>query len=440
MSADITAARAELDDPDTAAARLMSIAQEHPSLGYQIAAHPNAYPELIEWLSLYGAAAAQQAEAARTTARATATTSTIAATTDAAVPAITPLADVESPTVAESAVAATVEEAEEWDVAGAMIGGAVAAVSTFNDFGMMESVADASRPALPVLESLLVPGDDVQIAIPCIYATNPRFEAISVFTQDRLILVWGGAFKSKGHRVILYSDVRSARVGAGPHELSEHAALYIDTNDPVAIALPTDSVPSMWFLTDLVKGVPLETLKPWDAHASALSESATPVTDHDPVAAELANSYITGARLAEIAETRSDLHPQIAAHPKAYPNLLDWLESREDLATRAAVSRRRAQDHAATSSTASTSTVAAAAPPTPGTSGWEKAEAVMDGAGRVVNGIGSVLTILYGVGLIILGIVIMGAPLSGAVLGGLIVAAYGVYLALPLNYAKWVVW
>lgn len=45
--------RAELADPTTTAARLAEIAQQHPELGPQIAAHPNAYPELQAWIAQY---------------------------------------------------------------------------------------------------------------------------------------------------------------------------------------------------------------------------------------------------------------------------------------------------------------------------------------------------------------------------------------------------
>lgn len=43
--------RVELDDPNTSAQRLFEIAQSNPELGSLIASHPNAYPELVQWVS-----------------------------------------------------------------------------------------------------------------------------------------------------------------------------------------------------------------------------------------------------------------------------------------------------------------------------------------------------------------------------------------------------
>lgn len=48
-------ARAELTDPNTSAQRLFEIAQSNPELGELIAAHPNAYPALQEWIAQYAA-------------------------------------------------------------------------------------------------------------------------------------------------------------------------------------------------------------------------------------------------------------------------------------------------------------------------------------------------------------------------------------------------
>lgn len=48
-------ARAELTDPNTSAQRLFELAQSNPELGTLIAAHPNAYPALQEWIAQYAA-------------------------------------------------------------------------------------------------------------------------------------------------------------------------------------------------------------------------------------------------------------------------------------------------------------------------------------------------------------------------------------------------
>lgn len=51
---DRTGALAELADPSTTAARLAELAHAHPDLGTEISAHPNIYPDLVEWLKSYG--------------------------------------------------------------------------------------------------------------------------------------------------------------------------------------------------------------------------------------------------------------------------------------------------------------------------------------------------------------------------------------------------
>lgn len=45
--------RAELNDPNTPAARLAELAQQHPEFGAAISAHPNVYPELQGWIAQY---------------------------------------------------------------------------------------------------------------------------------------------------------------------------------------------------------------------------------------------------------------------------------------------------------------------------------------------------------------------------------------------------
>ncbi len=45
----------EVTDPTTSAERLQQLALERPELGAQIAAHPNCYPELRQWISQYAA-------------------------------------------------------------------------------------------------------------------------------------------------------------------------------------------------------------------------------------------------------------------------------------------------------------------------------------------------------------------------------------------------
>jgi hypothetical protein len=52
---DVTVATNAVTDPSTSGADLASIAGAHPSLYQAVAGHPNAYPELITWISSQGA-------------------------------------------------------------------------------------------------------------------------------------------------------------------------------------------------------------------------------------------------------------------------------------------------------------------------------------------------------------------------------------------------
>src|SRR5690606_18535213 len=60
--------------------------------------------------------------------------------------------------------------------------------------------------------------------------------------------------------------------------------------------------------------------------------------------AELGDPAISGERIEAIAAAHPGLHVELAGHPRSYPDLLDWLESRPDPYTREAVAARRARD------------------------------------------------------------------------------------------------
>ena len=72
------------------------------------------------------------------------------------------------------------------------------------------------------------------------------------------------------------------------------------------------------------------------------------------------------------------------------------------------------------------------------TSGWEHADKVAHGAGKVISGTAIVLTKGWGVVLIIAGIAGIALKPGTLIIPGLLVVAYGVYLVLPGS--KFVVW
>ncbi len=65
---DENSARDALTDPSTDAVTLAHIVQAHPHLGPWAAQHPQAYPELVQWIEQYSAAAAAEAAASPTSA------------------------------------------------------------------------------------------------------------------------------------------------------------------------------------------------------------------------------------------------------------------------------------------------------------------------------------------------------------------------------------
>ncbi len=410
MSEEQTLARAELADPNTAAARLTEIAAEHPTLAAEIARHPNIYPGLSDWLQTYGTFGEPEPVA------------------------VEPIVVIEEPTASEP-----------FDLTDQLISGAAAAVSAFEDFAMLEAVAEMSRRVRGPLERLVVAGDEVGLAAPVIIAGADRREALALFLQDRLILAWGGILAAKGEIVVPYSSVQTAQVGAGPSELADHATLYIQTGTPLIIALPSDDLTRSAFFAQLVQGKPLDDIAPWREGAEPEPEPVVEVAPLSPLEAELADPDIAPARLFELAQSNPELHPAIAAHPATYPDLLDWLESRDDAATKQAVAERRspAPVVAPTRAVAAVASVAAV-PVSNKTSGWEKADKALDTADKVGNVVVNIAAVIYGIFLIIVGIAIAGLGFSqgsgGAGWVGIGIAVYGAYVALPLPGFKLIIW
>lgn len=72
------------------------------------------------------------------------------------------------------------------------------------------------------------------------------------------------------------------------------------------------------------------------------------------------------------------------------------------------------------------------------TSGWEKADKVAHGAGRVLEGTGWLIVKAYAIGLVLIGIVLFFINPGAAWWASLLLIAYGVYLLVPGS--KIVVW
>jgi hypothetical protein len=193
------------------------------------------------------------------------------------------------------------------------------------------------------------------------------------------------------------------------------------------------------------------------AEAAAAEKAEVPPAS--PIELELADPQIAPARLAEIAHDHPEYHVEIAKHPVAYDNLLDWLESRDSTATRQAVAERRANRSQSTSLVpAVSSAVVPVAPPgsasvTPtsvyakpvptATSAWEKADKALTGVEKAGEVMSTVLTAIYGIFLIIVGIVVASLGFSsgsGAGWAGVLIAVYGFYVALPLPGYKLIIW
>lgn len=463
----ITAATVEVYDPETPATRLMELAAEHPQLSAEIADHPNAYAELREWLGTY-AATAPSVDGAGTVA---ALPTLLAAQAEPDAPSRENIPTLEAEAEVEAAPALARAESggtvlEEFDLTDALISGAAAAVGLFDNFAMLDHVADESRKVRSTLTRLLGPGDEIQIAIPVVVAAETRHDAIALFTRDRVIVAWGGILSAKGEIIIPFSTVQAARIGAGPNELADRATLYIQAASQTILAMPTEDAAEVELLTQVARGIPLDDLldnepvppvPPVPIELSAPTElsvpSETPVltrvqaVEQNPLLVELEDSTVAPSRLSALARMHPELHVAIAEHPATYPDLLDWLDSRPDPATKRAVAARRRRD-GETESPPPTSLVrtstSASAPLGAGTSGWESADKALDVAERVGDVVVNVAAVIYGIFLVIVGIAIAGLGFSqnsaGAGFVGVGIAVYGIYLALPLPGYKLVIW
>lgn len=72
------------------------------------------------------------------------------------------------------------------------------------------------------------------------------------------------------------------------------------------------------------------------------------------------------------------------------------------------------------------------------TTGWEKADKVAHGAGKVLNGTAWVIVKGYAIFLIVVALIVLFATGGKLVLPGLLILAYGIYLLAPGS--KFVVW
>jgi hypothetical protein len=411
----------DLRDRDTSAERLMSIAQARPDLIDEIAAHPNVYPELVEWMrSTY----------------------------------VDPVPADEVPLIAQIPLIEHVPvepgprleaEHEQLDVEDKVLIASATGAQAFDEIGFVFAVQEIASGQQRRIRELVRPEDTLHVALPGILVSADRHDAIALFTDDRLILLPQRA--AAGTRVVRYADVTAARIGVAPSELSEMLALYVQAEETHIFAVPTDDPEHAEFLAHLVRGVPLAQVRPDLVAEAAPAAGTTASPELDAARTELADPAISGARIAALAAEHPELHAELAGHARSYPDLLDWLETRPDPAARAAVAARRARDAGGVvvSTTSAAHAPARLSGPNPiaGKSGWEHADKALDTADRVANAAVNVAAVIYGLFLIVAGIAVAALAFgagNGAGFFGILIAVYGVYVALPLPGAKIIIW
>ena len=272
MASDRDAAWAEVHDPATGSLRLMEIAAEHPEFASTLLDHPNSYPELAEWLRAYAPASAP----------------------------------------AEPDEALTFED--EFLLACA------AAVSAFDNFGLLFSAQEIVGPLLSKIRPVIGADDKVEFALPGVITIDDRHDAVALFTRNRLIFVWRGPgilTPSLVSEVVYYTDISAARIAAAPGSASGDLALYFQADMPYIFRLPVEDVASAEILVRLARGVPLAQLglEPSDRAAPTTHGAVAPATvaaaateDSADVAAarkELAQPTISGERMSAIAAEAS---------------------------------------------------------------------------------------------------------------------------------------
>jgi len=128
------------------------------------------------------------------------------------------------------------------------------------------------------------------------------------------------------------------------------------------------------------------------------SSGDSPIVDASSAQLALADPATPAAVLAQIAQTFPQLHAGVAAHPNAYPALLDWLDAQGDPGVAAVVARRRAD---------------AGTPPPPPVSSpawqlaaqsWPQASPLAGRAGRRLPG--KLAAVISAVGLVVLGLIV----------------------------------
>jgi hypothetical protein len=195
----------------------------------------------------------------------------------------------------------------------------------------------------------------------------------------------------------------------------------------------------------------------------------------ESLVAEARDQSTSAVRLAQLAHEHPETRAAVAGNPTAYPGLLAWLAAVNDPAVNQVLHRRSAASDPEVTLPPAPAAVVQAAPaavtpvaqpeslvvtvpdaPVPASgiadtpravatdtgpaerTGWQKAGAALDTAGNVANGVASVITKIYGLGLILVAIIAVCVNPAAFIWPALLIGGYGVYLVLPGD--KWVVY
>ncbi|OZC49062.1 hypothetical protein CH289_17935 [Rhodococcus sp. RS1C4] len=299
VQADSSEARAA--DPNTPAATLFEIATTSPELRSAVAANPSTYDDLVNWLGKLGDPAVDAALARR-------------ALGQFGLPAAVPRrTDTESP---EQGAGATASQASARALA----------------------AADPGTPAAALFD-IASNSPDLRAAV----AANPK-------TYDDL-LTWLGKLGNPDVDAALASRALGNKASAQQESsIPASTPQAFSTPEPaptppVAPAEPVATAPAD--ATSAVDSTPLVDATPTIEEAATQETTPTPtatvateVLEIDEDTRAVSDPTCSAAILFRAAEHRPDLRATVAAHPNAYPGLLEWLGALGDSAVNDALARR----------------------------------------------------------------------------------------------------